>query len=164
MALLPRRTDGHRARHRAEFNFKVAAFHHAAEAYKIAPLLKASGTCAAMWADWYGFKLESFDGIRENIAIVDAVGACATLHSDDETGIQMLNQEAAKAMAAGRRAGLNIAPERAIVWLTANPARASACSTRSAVSIPASRPTWCCGAATRSRSTRRPTWSTSTVC
>lgn len=107
-----------------EFNFKVAAFHHAAEAYKIAPLLKASGTCAAMWADWYGFKLESFDGIRENIAIVDAVGACATLHSDDETGIQMLNQEAAKAMAAGRRAGLNIAPERAIVWLTANPARA----------------------------------------
>jgi len=107
-----------------EFGFKVAAFHHAAEAYKIAPLLKESGTCAAMWADWYGFKLESFDGIRENIAIVDAVGACATLHSDDETGIQLLNQEAAKAMAAGRRAGLNIAPERAIVWLTANPARA----------------------------------------
>lgn len=107
-----------------EFKFKVAAFHHAVEAYKIAPLLKEHGACAAMWADWYGFKLESFDGIRENIAIVDAVGACATLHSDDETGIQYLNQEAAKAMAAGRRAGLNISPERAIMWLTANPARA----------------------------------------
>ncbi|MES2900491.1 MAG: amidohydrolase [Pseudomonadota bacterium] len=107
-----------------EFNFKIAAFHHAVEAYKIAPLLKASGTCAAMWADWYGFKLESFDGIRENIAIVDAVGACATMHSDDETGIQHLNQEVAKAMAAGLRAGLQITPERAVTWMTANPARA----------------------------------------
>jgi imidazolonepropionase-like amidohydrolase len=107
-----------------EFNFKIAAFHHAVEAYKIAPLLKATGTCAAMWADWYGFKLESFDGIRENIAIVDAVGACATIHSDDETGIQHLNQEVAKAMAAGLRAGLPITPERAVVWMTANPARA----------------------------------------
>jgi imidazolonepropionase-like amidohydrolase len=107
-----------------EFGFKIYAFHHAVEAYKIAPLLKASGTCAAMWADWYGFKLEAFDGIRENIAIVDAAGACATLHSDDPVGIQHLNQEAAKAMAAGRRAGLTITPERAIMWLTANPARA----------------------------------------
>ena len=77
-----------------------------------------------MWADWYGFKLESFDGIRENIAIVDAAGACATMHSDDETGIQHLNQEVAKAMAAGWRAGLPITPERAVVWMTANPARA----------------------------------------
>lgn len=107
-----------------EFNFKIYAFHHAVEAYKIAPLLKQTGTCAALWADWYGFKLESHDGIRENIAIVDAVGACAMVHSDDETGIQHLNQEAAKAMAAGRRAGLKISPERAMIWLTSNPARA----------------------------------------
>lgn len=107
-----------------EFNFKVYAFHHAVEAYKIAPLLKQTGTCAALWADWYGFKLESHDGIRENVAIVDAVGACAMMHSDDETGIQHLNQEAAKAMAAGRRAGLQISPERAMTWLTSNPARA----------------------------------------
>ncbi|QYF94453.1 amidohydrolase family protein [Massilia sp. PAMC28688] len=107
-----------------EFNFKIHAFHHAVEAYKIAPLLKATGTCAALWADWYGFKLESHDGIRENVAIVDAVGACAMMHSDDETGIQHLNQEAAKAMAAGRRAGLDISPERAMTWLTSNPARA----------------------------------------
>lgn len=107
-----------------EFGFKIYAFHHAVEAYKIAPLLRQTGTCAALWADWYGFKLESHDGIRENIAIVDAVGACAMLHSDDETGIQHLNQEAAKAMAAGRRAGLPMSPERAMTWLTSNPARA----------------------------------------
>jgi imidazolonepropionase-like amidohydrolase len=107
-----------------EFKFKIAAFHHAVEAYKIAPLLKESGTCAVMWADWWGFKLEAYDGIRENIAMVDAAGACATVHSDDPIGIQRLNQEAAKAMAAGWRAGIDVPRERAIRWITANPAKA----------------------------------------
>jgi imidazolonepropionase-like amidohydrolase len=107
-----------------EFKFKIKAFHHAVEAYKIGPLLKASDTCAVMWADWWGFKLEAYDGIRENIAMVDAAGACATVHSDDPIGIQRLNQEAGKAMAAGIRAGLDIPHERAIRWITANPAKA----------------------------------------
>lgn len=107
-----------------EFDFKITAFHHAVEAYKIAPQLKQAGTCAVMWADWYGFKMEAFDAIRESIAMVDAAGACATLHSDDPIGVQHLNQEAGKAMAAGNRAGINIKPEKAITWLTANPARA----------------------------------------
>lgn len=107
-----------------EFDFKIQAFHHAVEAYKIAPQLKQTQTCAVMWADWYGFKMEAFDGIRENIAMVDAAGACATLHSDDPIGVQHLNQEAAKAMAAGNRAGISVTPEKAITWLTANPARA----------------------------------------
>src|SRR3546814_7198299 len=41
-----------------EFGYKVTAFHHAVEAYKIPDLLKKEGTCAAMWADWWGFKME----------------------------------------------------------------------------------------------------------
>jgi imidazolonepropionase-like amidohydrolase len=108
-----------------EFGYKVAAFHHATEAYKIADVLARSGVCAAMWADWYGFKMESYDGIPENIAIVDRVkNGCAIVHSDSDEGIQRLNQEAAKAIAVGRAAGMKIPPERAIRWLTANPARA----------------------------------------
>lgn len=108
-----------------EFGFKIAAFHHAVEAYKIADLLAQRGVCAAMWADWWGFKMEAYDGIEENIAIVDApANSCAMLHSDSEDGIQRLNQEAAKAMARGVRAGLKITPEHAIRWLTANPAKA----------------------------------------
>src|SRR6185295_14267534 len=72
----------------------------------------------------WGFKMESYDGIQENIAIVDAAkGGCAIVHSDSEEGIQRLNQEAAKAMASGRRAGFEITPEHAIEWLTANPAK-----------------------------------------
>jgi imidazolonepropionase-like amidohydrolase len=107
-----------------EFGYQVAAFHHAVEAYKISDLLAANHVCAAMWADWWGFKMESYDGIPENMAFVDAApGGCAIVHSDSDEGIQRLNQEAAKVMAYGERAGLAVPPERAILWLTANPAR-----------------------------------------
>jgi imidazolonepropionase-like amidohydrolase len=107
-----------------EFGYHVAAFHHAAEAFKIADLLAEHDVCAAMWADWWGFKMEAYDGIPENLAFVDAApGGCAIVHSDSEEGIQRLNQEAAKAMAYGARAGLVVPPERAIRWLTANPAK-----------------------------------------
>ncbi len=108
-----------------EFGYEVTAFHHGVEAYKIADLLAAEGVCGALWADWWGFKMEAYDGVRENVALVDRPeGGCAIVHSDSEYGIQRLNQEAAKAMAAGRRAGLDIPRERAIRWVTANAARA----------------------------------------
>ena len=108
-----------------EFGFQVAAFHHGVEAYKIADRLAAEGVCGALWADWWGFKMEAFDGIQENIALVDRpANSCAIVHSDSEEGIQRLNQEAAKVMAHAQQAGIDIAPERAIRWLTQNPARA----------------------------------------
>jgi imidazolonepropionase-like amidohydrolase len=107
-----------------EFGFRIAAFHHAVEAYKIADLLRTSGTCAAMWADWWGFKMEAYDAINENIPLVHNAGACAIVHSDDANGIQRLNQEAAKALADGRRMGINISDEVAWRWLAINPANA----------------------------------------
>ncbi|HIA95859.1 MAG TPA: amidohydrolase [Gammaproteobacteria bacterium] len=110
-----------------EFNYKVTAFHHAVEAYKVADILADNGVCAAMWADWWGFKHEAFDMVWENAAIVDQANSgtgCAIIHSDSAIGIQRLNQEAAKAMAAGNRAGFNILPSRAIKWITSNPAKA----------------------------------------
>ncbi|WP_240097363.1 amidohydrolase [Thermomonas flagellata] len=108
-----------------EFGFKISAFHHGVEAYKIADRLAAEGVCGALWADWWGFKMESFDGIQENIALVDRVpGGCAIVHSDSSEGIQRLNQEAAKVMARAHAIGIDIPPERAIRWITANPARA----------------------------------------
>jgi imidazolonepropionase-like amidohydrolase len=107
-----------------EFDFEIAAFHHAVESYKIADLLARENICSAMWADWWGFKIEAYDAIRENIPFVHARGACAIVHSDSEVGIQRLNQEAAKALADGRRAGLNISRGEAWTWLSRNPARA----------------------------------------
>lgn len=107
-----------------EFGYKVAAFHHAVESYKIADKLAEYDVCSSMWADWWGFKMEAYDAIWENIAFVDhPAKGCAIVHSDSEEGIQRLNQEAAKAMARGNQAGLSIAPERAIRWITSNAAR-----------------------------------------
>lgn len=107
-----------------EFDYKVTAFHHAIEAYKIGDLLAENGTCAAMWADWWGFKMEAYDTIRENIPFVHAQGACAMVHSDDDLGIQRLNQEVAKAWSDGNKAGLTISKAEAFTWLTSNPAKA----------------------------------------
>jgi imidazolonepropionase-like amidohydrolase len=105
-----------------EFGFHIRAFHHAVEAYKIADLLARDSVAAAVWADWWGFKMESLDGIPQNASLLEQAGARAIIHSDSEEGIQRLNQEAAKAMYAGRNAGINITREQAIRWLTANPA------------------------------------------
>ena len=107
-----------------EFGYKVSTFHHAVESYKIADLLKANGICSAMWADWWGFKMEAYDAVWENIPLVHNAGACAIVHSDDPNGIQRLNQEAAKALANGRRMGIDIPDEIAWTWLSSNPARA----------------------------------------
>jgi imidazolonepropionase-like amidohydrolase len=107
-----------------EFGYKVRTFHHAVESYKIADLLAENDICSAMWADWYGFKMEAYDGILENIPFVHASGACAMIHSDDDKNIQRLNQEVAKAWANGNRAGLDISRDEAWTWLSTNPAKA----------------------------------------
>ena len=106
-----------------EFGVKIAAVHHATEAYKIAPLLAERGVCAAVWPDWWGFKREAEDAIPENAAFVEAAKGCAIMHSDIPLLGSLLNIEAAKAAAAGRRAGLDIPPETAIRWITSNPAQ-----------------------------------------
>jgi len=108
-----------------EFNFKIASFHHAVEAYKIAQPLAENNICASMWADWWGFKMEALDGIQENIAMVDRKkNSCAIVHSDSSEGIQRLNQEAAKVTARASALGMNGSPENAMRWLSLNPAKA----------------------------------------
>jgi imidazolonepropionase-like amidohydrolase len=105
-----------------EFGYKIRSFHHVVEGYKIADRLAAAGIAASIWADWGGFKMEALDSVKANAAILQAAGARAIIHSDDPSGSQRLNQEAAKAMAAGAAIGLPVAPAEAIKWLTLNPA------------------------------------------
>lgn len=108
-----------------EFGYRIKTFHHAVEAYKIAPRLAREEVCAAMWTGWWGFKMEALDGIEENAALTDAPeGSCAVIHSDDEYLTQRLNQEAAAALSAGRRAGMDISEAQAISWITLNAAKA----------------------------------------
>ncbi|HYT04946.1 MAG TPA: amidohydrolase family protein [Gemmatimonadales bacterium] len=105
-----------------EFGFKIRAFHHAVEAYKVGDLLAREGTAAAVWADWWGFKEEAMDGIQQNAALVQQAGARALLHSDSPSGIQRFNQEAAKAMYDAQRVGIPVTRDQALRWITASPA------------------------------------------
>lgn len=107
-----------------EFDYKITAFHHAIEAYKIADLLAENDVCSALWSDWWGFKQEAYDTVPENVALVDKANACAIVHSDSGIGIQHLNKEAAKAMTSGRNMGLDIKDQDAIKWITINAAKA----------------------------------------
>jgi imidazolonepropionase-like amidohydrolase len=107
-----------------EFGYKIASFHHGVEAYKIRDVLAREGICGSLWSNWWGFKIEAYDGIPQNIALMDEAGACAIVHSDSAQGIQRLNQDAAKAMRAGREAGIDVSYENAVRWITINPAKA----------------------------------------
>jgi imidazolonepropionase-like amidohydrolase len=105
-----------------EFGYKIRSFHHVVEGYKIADMLAKEGIAASVWADWCCFKMEAFDAVPQNAALIQQAGARAIIHSDDAVGIQRLNQEAAKAMYAGQQTGIPITREQAIKWITINPA------------------------------------------
>jgi imidazolonepropionase-like amidohydrolase len=105
-----------------EFGYRIRSFHHGVEAYKIADLLARDSISASIWADWGGFKVEAMDGVKANLALVHQSGARAIVHSDDPSGEQRLNQEAAKGMAAGQQIGIAITPDDAIRWITINAA------------------------------------------
>ncbi|MFN3514835.1 MAG: amidohydrolase [Phenylobacterium sp.] len=106
-----------------EFGYRIAAFHHAVEAYKIAGLLAENDVCVATWAGRWGFKMEALDGIEENAGLLAAAGVCVAIHSDDAGIIQRLNLESSVALSAARRAGLDIDEAEAVKWFTLNPAR-----------------------------------------
>jgi imidazolonepropionase-like amidohydrolase len=107
-----------------EFGYSIASFHHAVEGYKVRDYLAENGICASMWGSGnFGFKLEAYDGIEENVALVHEAGACAIVHSDSPVEIQRLNQHSAVALRAAREEGIEIPYEEAISWITSNPAR-----------------------------------------
>ena len=105
-----------------EFGFSVRSFHHALDAYKIRDVLAERDVAASTWADWWGFKLEAYDGIPQNAAMLQDAGGKPVIHSDSGIGIQRLNQEAAKARQEGLRVGLDISENDALRWITWNPA------------------------------------------
>jgi imidazolonepropionase-like amidohydrolase len=100
-----------------EFGFRIRAFHHAIEAYKVADALVQNGIGVATWPDWWGFKLEAWDAVPQNAAIVLRKGGRAALKSDSANLVQRLNHDAAKMV---KYAGLD--EREALSLVTANPA------------------------------------------
>lgn len=105
-----------------EFGFKIRSFHHGLEAYKLRDRLAQEGVAVSTWVDWWGFKLEGFDGIPHNAAMLSDAGVRTVIHSDSEQDIRHLNQEVGKAQAAGRAVGITVDDNEALRWITANPA------------------------------------------
>jgi imidazolonepropionase-like amidohydrolase len=99
-----------------EFGYKIRAFHHALEAYKVADQIAANGVAIATWPDWWGFKYEAWDGIPWNAAISLHKGARVALKSDSEDVTRRLNQEAGKIIHYG------VSEEDALKMITLNPA------------------------------------------
>ena len=105
-----------------EVGLKIRVFHHALEAYKIRRVLAKRRIAIATWADWWGFKLEAYDAIPENLALMQTAGGIPILHSDSAEGIRRLNQEASKAVHSGINSGLRVTTADALTWITRNAA------------------------------------------
>ena len=84
-----------------EFGFKIRSFEHTLEGYKIAETLAAREIAACIWTDWWGFKVEAFDGIPQAPGIMASKGARVVMHSDSGEQIQRLWLDAAKAVRYG---------------------------------------------------------------
>ncbi|MCI0340465.1 MAG: amidohydrolase family protein [Planctomycetales bacterium] len=100
-----------------EFGFKIACFHHGLEAYKVADEIARREIGVTTWTDWWGFKIEAFDGIPYAFPILLRKGVLASLHSDSSSGVQRLYHEAAKAVRYG------VSEEDAFKLFTLNPAK-----------------------------------------
>jgi imidazolonepropionase-like amidohydrolase len=105
-----------------DFGFRIRSFHHATSAYKIRDLLTKANIGASIWADWWGFKMEAYDAIQENAAMMHSAGGRAIIHSDSSIGVQRMHIEAAKAYYRGKAMGLKISVHEAMKWITINPA------------------------------------------
>ncbi len=84
-----------------EFGVQVASIQHALEAYKVRDIIIAHGTGIATWADWWGFKMEAYDGIPHNAALFKNDGGVVAIHSDSSNQVQRLNIQAAKTLRYG---------------------------------------------------------------
>jgi len=100
-----------------EFGFKVRTFQHVLEGYKIADELAAAGVGASTFSDWWAYKVEAYDAIPYNAALMTRRGVIVSINSDDAEEATHLNQEAAKSMKFG-----GLSHDEALKLVTLNPA------------------------------------------
>jgi imidazolonepropionase-like amidohydrolase len=100
-----------------EFGFKVKTFQHVLEGYKVAKEIAQHGAGASIFADFWGYKIEAYDAIPYNAAILTQAGVVVSMNSDSDERARRLNIEAAKAMRYG-----DVTEEQALRMITINPA------------------------------------------
>jgi len=100
-----------------EFGFKVRTFQHVLEGYKVADEMAAAGVGASTFSDWWAYKVEAYDAIPYNAALMTRRGVVVSINSDDAEEATHLNQEAAKSMKYG-----GLSHDEALKMVTLNPA------------------------------------------
>jgi imidazolonepropionase-like amidohydrolase len=104
-----------------EFGFKIATLQHVLEGYKVANEIKAHGAGASTFSDWWGYKIEAYDAIPYNAAVLTKKGVLTSLNSDDVGGGDLstrLNTEAGKTIKYG-----GLTEDEALALITINPAK-----------------------------------------
>ncbi len=101
-----------------DFGFHVASLEHGLEAYKVADEIAAAGTGVSTFADFWGYKLEAYDAMPYNAALLTQRGVAVAINSDDDERARRLYQDAAKTMHYG-----GVSETDALKMITVNPAR-----------------------------------------
>jgi imidazolonepropionase-like amidohydrolase len=101
-----------------EYGFKIRTLQHALEGYKVAKEIAAHGAGVSTFSDWWSYKVEAFDAIPFNAAILQRKGVLVSINSDDAELMRRLNTEAAKAMKYG-----GLSETEALALVTLNPAK-----------------------------------------
>lgn len=101
-----------------DYGFKIRTFQHVLEGYKVAKEIAAHGAGGSTFSDWWAYKVEAFDAIPYNAAVMTKKGVISSLNSDDAELMRRLNTEAAKAMKYG-----GLTREEALALVTINPAK-----------------------------------------
>jgi imidazolonepropionase-like amidohydrolase len=101
-----------------EIGFKVRTLQHVLEGYKVADEIAAHGVGASTFSDWWSYKIEAFDAIPYNAALMAKRGVLVSLNSDSAELMRHLNTEAAKAIKYG-----GVSEDEALAMITINPAR-----------------------------------------
>ncbi len=100
-----------------EFGFRVQTFQHVLEGYKVADEIAAAGSGASTFSDWWAYKMEAYDAIPYNAALMTRRGVLVSINSDDAAEATHLNQEAAKSIRYG-----GLTRDEALKLVTLNPA------------------------------------------
>jgi imidazolonepropionase-like amidohydrolase len=101
-----------------EFGFRIATLQHVLEGYKVADEIREHGAGASTFSDWWAYKMEAYDAIPYNAALMTERGVLVSLNSDSAEEARHLNQEAAKTMKWG-----GLTEEQALALITINPAK-----------------------------------------
>ncbi len=100
------------------YGVRVQSLQHVLEGYKVAAEIAAHGASASTFSDWWAYKIEAYDAIPANAALLTEAGASVCIKSDDAELMRHLNLEAAKMVKYG-----GVSESQALAMITINPAR-----------------------------------------